>query len=341
MRAQVTRAAVVVGEGVAVEVGQQAAVERAQALGRDRLAALDLAVRLELVVGEQHLAVERAGDLVDGVLQQHDPLARIGRPGQHVVEQQRLAERRRHLGDEDRVARIHERLRLVRQHRVHRVAHLVGQREDAVERVVPVEQHVRMHAVHRRRVGAAVLARVLVDVDPALGEGPPDARLVVGAEHRRRLDDPVGDVVVGVAPIELDERDGAVVEVIAVEAEHALAQPLVAPQRLDAGAAGGDEVLDDRRRDGVAVEGGVEHRRRSRAPGRGTSRAAARRCRARRRCSGGRRTAGGARRRPWPGRPGRGWSRGWRDSGRRSTFTSSPVDSVIVGNAASAVASAS
>ena len=196
MRAHVTREQLVVGQRVAVEVGQQAAIQRAQALGRDRLAALDHPVRLELVVGEQHLAVERAGDLVDGVLQQHDALARIGRAGQHVVEQQRLAQRRRHLGDEDRVARIHERLRLVRQHRVHRVAHLVGQREDAVERVVPVEQHVRVHAVDRRRVGAAVLARVLVDVDPALGEGAPDARLVVGAEHRRRVDDPVGDVVV-------------------------------------------------------------------------------------------------------------------------------------------------
>ena len=134
---------------------------------------------LQLVIGEQALAVERADDIVDGVLQQHDALALIGRARQHVIEEQHLAQRRRHFGDENRVVGVHERLMGLRQHRVHRVPHLVRQREHRIERVVVVQQHVRMHAVHRRRIRAAALAGVFVHVDPAPVERLPDAPLIV------------------------------------------------------------------------------------------------------------------------------------------------------------------
>ena len=139
-------------------------------------------MRLQLEVGEHHLRVERAGDAVDRVLQQHARCSRAGRPLEHEIEEQRLAQRGRHLGDEDRVARVHERLRLMRQQRVHRVPHLVRQREHRVERLVVVEQHVRVRAVHRRRVRAAALAGVLEDVDPAAVE----RRGARSADSRRR-----------------------------------------------------------------------------------------------------------------------------------------------------------
>ena len=113
------------------------------------------------------------------------------RAREQVLEQQRLVQRRRHFGDEDRVARIHERLRLVRQDGVHRVPHLVRQREHVVERVGVVQEHVRVRAVHRRRVRARPLALVLVDVDPAARKTLPHARLILGAERRHGLDDPV------------------------------------------------------------------------------------------------------------------------------------------------------
>ena len=109
----------------------------------------------------------------------------IGGAVEHEVEKQRLAQRRRHLGDEDRVRRVDERLVRVRQERVHRVPHLVRQREHRVERVVVVEQHVRVDAVHRRRVGAAPLAGILVDVDPVAEQRVAQLPLVVGAERRR------------------------------------------------------------------------------------------------------------------------------------------------------------
>ncbi len=114
-------------------------------------------------------------------------------------------ERGRHLRDEDRVVRVHERLPLLREHRVHRVAHLVRQREHVVERVGPVQEHVGMHAVDGGRVGAAALAVVFVDVDPALVEAAPHARLVVGAERLDRLDDRREHLVVGVAPVPVDD----------------------------------------------------------------------------------------------------------------------------------------
>ena len=135
---------------IAVVRLEQVEVDLAQALRRDRAPVLDETVRLQLVVREQHLRVERADDAVDCVLEEHDALALIGRLRQHVVEEQRLGERGRHLRDEDRVGRIDERLMRVREERVHRVPHLVRQREDRVERVVVIQQHVRVHAVHRR-----------------------------------------------------------------------------------------------------------------------------------------------------------------------------------------------
>jgi hypothetical protein len=88
-------------------------------------------VRLQLEVGEHHLRVERAGDAVDRVLQQHRALLVTRRALEHQVEEQCFAQRGRHFGDEDRVAGVDERLRSMRQHRVHRVAHLVREREHA------------------------------------------------------------------------------------------------------------------------------------------------------------------------------------------------------------------
>ena len=173
-------------ERVAVVVVQQLRVGLGQDLRRDRLILLGEPMRAQLVVGEQHLRVEGAGDVVDRVLEQHDPLDRIGRSRQHVLEQQRLAQRGRHLRDEDRVVRVDERLGLVRQDGVHRVTHLVRRREHVVERVGVVQQHVRVRAVHRRRVRARALAFVLVDVDPAALEALAQPLLVVRPERRDR-----------------------------------------------------------------------------------------------------------------------------------------------------------
>ena len=175
---------VVVVDRVAVIGLEQTEVDLAEPVGRDRLPFLDEPVRLQFVVRKQHLRIERADDAVDGVLEEHDALAFALGAGQHELEKQRLAQRGRHLGDEDRVVRIDERLVRVRQQRVHRVAGFVGQREHRVKRVVVIQEHVRVDAVDGRRVRPAALARILVNVNPSAVEGLAQLLLVVAAERR-------------------------------------------------------------------------------------------------------------------------------------------------------------
>ena len=252
LRVVVHRIAVIRLQQVEVDVGER--------VGRDRLSLLDEAMRLQLVVCEEHLRVEGGDDAVDGVLQQHDALAIVGRLPEHVLEEQHLAERRRHLGHENRVRRVHERLVRVRQQRVHRMPHLVGEGEHRVQRIVVVQQHVRMDAVHRRRVGAAALSRILVHINPVAEQHVAQLRAVLLAERRHRRRQPVQHVLVRILAIEVDERNRRVVGVVRREPEHAFAQPVIPAQRLGARLGRFDQVLDDRRRNVVAVQRGLERR---------------------------------------------------------------------------------
>jgi hypothetical protein len=128
------------------------------------------------------------------------------------------------------------------------VAELVREREHRVERVVVIHQHVRIGSVHRRGIRAAPLALVFVDVDPALGERAPHARLVFRTERRDRLDDPIQHVFVGVLHVVLDERNERIEDVVVREVQHALAQLVVAAERCDAVLGFADQVFDDARR---------------------------------------------------------------------------------------------
>ena len=88
--------------------------------------------------------------------------------GHQVVAQQRLVAGRGDLGQQRGVAEAGVRLRLHRQVAVQRVAVLVGQGRHVVQGVLVVHHHVRVHAVHARREGAALLVRVRVEVEPAV-----------------------------------------------------------------------------------------------------------------------------------------------------------------------------
>ena len=144
---------------------------------------------------------------------------------------------------------------------MHRVPHLVRQREHRVERVVVVQQHVRVDAVHRRRVRAAALARVLVDVDPVADQHVAHLPLIVGAERRDRRRQPFQHVARTDTCGRSRRAESSCRSCDSVEAEHALAQPVIAPQRLGARLGRLDQVLDDRGRNVVAVQRRVERRR--------------------------------------------------------------------------------
>ena len=94
-----------------------------------------------------------------------------------MAAQQLLVEGAGHLGHEDRVVVIGVRLVPGRVVAVHRVARLVGQREDVVEHVgLVVHEDVRVAVVGAGAEGPALLAAVLVAVAPAAAAGRVPAR---------------------------------------------------------------------------------------------------------------------------------------------------------------------
>ena len=123
-----------------------------------------------LELGEHRLADDRAADGVDLAVDQDTPvLSSLLAFCHQVPAEQLLVERAGHLGDENRVVVILVRLMLGRVVAVHRVAGLVGQREDVIEHVgLIVHQDVRLAVVRAGGECAALLALVRIAVAPAV-----------------------------------------------------------------------------------------------------------------------------------------------------------------------------
>ena len=193
---------------------------------------------------------------VEPVAEQRQPGGVVLGPPQHEVEQQRLVERRGHLGHEDRVVGGRVGLRLVGQPGVHRVARLVGQRREVVVLPVEVEQLVRVDAVDAGRVGAGALAGGGEEVGPAAlvaGAAAPPRSPCRAARRPRAVS---ACACVG-REGEVDLADQRHVEVLVAElrqAEHLLAQLQVAVERRQAAVHVGEQLRVDRGRDVVAEE---------------------------------------------------------------------------------------
>jgi len=84
--------------------------------------------------------------------------------------------------------------------------------------------------------------------------------LVFAAKRGDRLRQPLEDIVVRIFAVVVDQRNRGVVTVIGREAQHTLAQAVIAPKRFRAGLRRLDEVFDDGGRDVVAVQGRFERR---------------------------------------------------------------------------------
>ncbi len=151
----------------AVVLAQQLEVQRVERFLRERLAALDRLVDLELELREHRLAEERLAHRVEVARQQEEPGVVVLRLVEHVVEQQALVQRRGDLGNEDRVIRGSVRLVVPGQPGMHRVSRLVRQRRNLLPAPVEVHQLVGMHAVDPVAVGARVLAGVRQEIHPA------------------------------------------------------------------------------------------------------------------------------------------------------------------------------
>ena len=147
-------------------------IHRAQAVAGQALAAFRHAVRLVLELREHRLAEHRRAEMLEQRTDQRDLRLLIARVLlAQVFGEQDLVAGGSHLGDEDRVIRLGERLILVGIEAVHRVAHLVAEGGQAVIRVLVVEQHIGRGAVRAAAaIRAGTLVLRLVHVDPALRE---------------------------------------------------------------------------------------------------------------------------------------------------------------------------
>ena len=156
--------------------------------------------RFEVVEGD--LAHHRVQHVLD-LARQHG-LARglVGRGLEQRLEGQHLAEHRGGLGQRER--RVgHQRALPARQHLVHAVAQLVGQRHDVPHLALVVEQQIGMRRRHRGMgEGARRLARPRRRVDPGIVEELPAHRRqlrregAVGVEHDLRRLGPLDHAVV-------------------------------------------------------------------------------------------------------------------------------------------------
>ena len=156
----------------------------AERAGGQRLVSLHHLVKRQLVLGEHRLHEERAPNLVEVVIDERDPLRAVARPRDQALDEQRFVRRRRDLGEEDRIAAVHVRLRVLRVVRVDRMPHLVCEREEIVESLVVIEQHERARRIRSPRVRAAALAFAFVDIDPTPGDPLIEDGDVLASERR-------------------------------------------------------------------------------------------------------------------------------------------------------------
>ena len=163
-------------------------VHGAEILLRQALPLLGHAVRLVLKLGEHRLAEHRRAEVLEHRADQRDLRLAVARVLVHqVLVEQNLVAGRGDLRHEDRIIRLGKRLRFARVVAVHRVAHLVAQRGEAVVRPRVVEQHIRRGLVHGVAVCAAALVLRLVHVNPAVGKRVGRIGDVVFAQRLHRL----------------------------------------------------------------------------------------------------------------------------------------------------------
>ena len=179
--------------GAAVVELVEIVVHLAQAVLGERLVRLGHPVRLVLELGEHRLAEDRRAEVLQQVAHQHDLRLAVALVLLHqVLGEQDLVAGRGDLGDEDRVLRLGLRLGPVGVEAVHRVAHLVAERGQAVVGLLVVEQHIGRRVVHAAAaVCAAALVLRLIDVDPALRQRAGGILHIVLAQRRNRLQERV------------------------------------------------------------------------------------------------------------------------------------------------------
>ena len=164
---------------------------------------------------------------------------------------------RRDLGGEGRIIRQLERLRGIREQRVHRVAPFVGVGRQPVIFVAQIEQQIGVNLVGAGiHVGARRLARPRQRVHPALRRDVAELLHIIGAHRLHRVDRQLPHLGEAVRPVRLHQRRVDVPIAHVGKPEHPLAKREI-PMEHGKAAVG---LRDQRAIDGFGRVAAVERR---------------------------------------------------------------------------------
>ena len=145
----------------------ETAILRIEHIGCQRCPLLRHFADIQLKFGKHGLAVQRAAELLQEVIDEVSTLFFIGCFREQMLHKQRFIAGGSDLRNKDHIFRIERILVLVGKIRMQRMTHFVRQGELAVQRSGIVEQDKRMHLC-ACAVGTGAFAGIFINVDPAV-----------------------------------------------------------------------------------------------------------------------------------------------------------------------------
>ncbi len=256
-----TDAVVVKGHLAPISIGKEISHQIDHTLRAEPLPALHPLVNLQLKSRQrghnEEVPVEVGHSLLD-----HTDLERHIVAGlEQIVANNGLVEVRGHLGDEERIVTVEERLGFPREIGVHRVSQLVRQGAQAEKIVIVVHHDERMHALPARRESSGRLTLIGVDINPALRQRPcAKRRHILRPQRRQPSRDPVYRLLEGDAsPAGCQWRPDVIGSQLRNAQRLAPRGPIAMPGRQVL-AESGDQVVKDLGGDIVPEEGEVQRR---------------------------------------------------------------------------------
>ncbi len=244
---------------VSIALREQVGGDAAEDVGAEGRAALGAGVRRQLELRQGGHDEEVAVVVGHRLFDQRDLQVAVGLGAEQVVAHHGLVEVGRHLGHEQAVAAIDERLRPPRVVRVQRVAQLVRQRAQA-EHVVLIRHHdERPRAVGAAGERALALAAVARPIHPALFQAAAAQDIdVLRAQRRHARRDPLDGLRERHGRLGRGQRRLDVVDAQRIQPQRPFAQPPVTVPGGQVRAEGRDEVVEHLHRDVVRLQRAVQ-----------------------------------------------------------------------------------
>ena len=212
---------------------------------------------LVLKVREHGLAVEGGADVVQTLAQKQGLFVFIGGVVKEPAAEKLLIEGRGHLGAENAVIGIEERLGLIAEPGVHGVPQLMGQGKHVIQGSGEVQKHIRLAAVSAGGIGPRALGLPGIHVNPALIKGPLHQPGVILPQHCGGLQHHLLRLFIGVFPGGfLHQGHKQITEIEGIQPQALLAEGHILVEGLHIGPDGFQQIVVDLFRNVVGVEGG-------------------------------------------------------------------------------------